>query len=172
MAAARSSLKDLKGKKVVLYFYPKDDTSGCTAEACAFRDNLPDFSKVKAAIVGVSRNSVASHDKFKTKYKLPFPLVSDEDGKVCEAYGTWVEKSMYGRKYMGIERATFLIDGEGRDPRHLAQGESPWPRRRGAEGRGGAEIALRPRPAPRRDLSLLRCRMLSPRSRTRSKFLM
>ena len=107
------TLKDLKGKKVVLYFYPKDDTSGCTAEACAFRDNLPDFSKVKAAIVGISRDSVASHDKFKTKYKLPFPLVSDEDGKVCEAYGTWVEKSMYGRKYMGIDRATFLIDEKG-----------------------------------------------------------
>ena len=87
--------------------------SGCTAEACAFRDNLPDFSKVKAAIVGISRDSVASHDKFKTKYKLPFPLVSDEDAKVCEAYGTWVEKSMYGRKYMGIDRATFLIDGKG-----------------------------------------------------------
>jgi thioredoxin-dependent peroxiredoxin len=107
------SLKALKGKSVVLYFYPKDDTSGCTAEACAFRDALPDFSKVKAVVIGISRDSVASHDKFKTKYSLPFPLVSDEDGKVCEAYGTWVEKSMYGRKYMGIERATFLIDGKG-----------------------------------------------------------
>jgi thioredoxin-dependent peroxiredoxin len=106
-------LSDLRGKPVVLYFYPKDDTSGCTAEACAFRDNLPDFSKVKAAIVGISRDSVASHDKFKTKYKLPFPLASDEDGKVCEAYGTWVEKSMYGRKYMGIDRSTFLIDEKG-----------------------------------------------------------
>jgi len=107
------SLKALKGKTIVLYFYPKDDTSGCTAEACAFRDALPDFSKVKAAIVGISRDSVASHDKFKTKFDLPFPLASDADGKVCEAYGTWVEKSMYGRKYMGIERATFLIDGKG-----------------------------------------------------------
>ncbi|MFZ2019433.1 MAG: thioredoxin-dependent thiol peroxidase [Methyloceanibacter sp.] len=107
------SLKALKGKAVVLYFYPKDDTSGCTAEACAFRDALPDFSKVKAAVIGISRDSVASHDKFKTKYSLPFPLASDEDGKVCEAYGTWVEKSMYGRKYMGIERATFLVDGKG-----------------------------------------------------------
>src|SRR5882724_4221590 len=107
------SLKALKGKKVVLYFYPKDDTPGCTAEACAFRDQLPDFSKVKAAVVGISRDSVASHDKFKKKFKLPFPLASDEDGKVSEAYGTWVEKSMYGRKYMGIERATFLIDGKG-----------------------------------------------------------
>jgi peroxiredoxin Q/BCP len=107
------SLKDLKGKTVVLYFYPKDDTSGCTAEACAFRDALPDFSKVKAAVVGISRDPVKSHDKFKAKYDLPFPLASDEDGKLCEAYGTWVEKSMYGRKYMGIERATFLIDAKG-----------------------------------------------------------
>jgi len=107
------ALSRLKGKPVVLYFYPKDDTSGCTAEACAFRDSLPDFSKVKAAIVGISRDSVESHDKFKKKFGLTFPLVSDEDGKVCEAYGTWVEKSMYGRKYMGIERSTFLIDEKG-----------------------------------------------------------
>ncbi len=107
------SLKALKGKTVVLYFYPKDDTSGCTAEACAFRDAFPDFSKAKATVIGISRDSVASHDRFKTKYGLPFPLASDEDGKVCEAYGTWVEKSMYGRKYMGIERTTFLIDGNG-----------------------------------------------------------
>ncbi|HET9272872.1 MAG TPA: thioredoxin-dependent thiol peroxidase [Methyloceanibacter sp.] len=107
------SLKALKGKPVVLYFYPKDDTSGCTAEACALRDTLPDFSKVKAQVIGISRDSVASHDKFKQKYKLPFPLASDADGKVCEAYGVWVEKSMYGRKYMGIERATFLIDAKG-----------------------------------------------------------
>jgi thioredoxin-dependent peroxiredoxin len=110
---AEVSLKDLKGKTVVLYFYPKDDTSGCTAEACAFRDALPDFSKVDAEIVGISRDPVKSHDKFKAKYDLPFPLASDEDGKVCEAYGTWVEKSMYGRKYMGIERSTFLVDGKG-----------------------------------------------------------
>jgi peroxiredoxin Q/BCP len=107
------SLKDLKGKAVILYFYPKDDTSGCTAEACAFRDQLPDFSKAKAAVLGVSRDSVASHDTFKEKYGLTFPLLSDKDGKVTEAYGTWVQKSMYGRKYMGIERATFLIDGNG-----------------------------------------------------------
>ncbi|MFO7477222.1 MAG: thioredoxin-dependent thiol peroxidase [Methyloceanibacter sp.] len=107
------ALKALKGSPVVLYFYPKDDTSGCTAQACAFRDALPDFSKVKAEVVGISRDSVASHDKFKQKYELPFPLASDDHGKVCDAYGVWVEKSMYGRKYMGIERATFLIDGEG-----------------------------------------------------------
>jgi len=109
----RVSLKALKGKPVVLYFYPKDDTPGCTAEACAFRDQLSDFAKVKAAVVGISRDSVASHDKFKKKFKLPFPLASDEDGKVCQAYGVWVEKSMYGKKYMGIERSTFLIDGKG-----------------------------------------------------------
>ena len=107
------SSKDLAGQKAIVYFYPKDDTSGCTAEACAFRDSLPDFSKVKAAIVGISRDSVESHDKFKRKFGLTFPLVSDEDGKVCEAYGTWVEKSMYGRKYMGIQRSTFLIDEKG-----------------------------------------------------------
>jgi thioredoxin-dependent peroxiredoxin len=107
------SIKDLRGKTVVLYFYPRDDTPGCTAEACAFRDSLPDFSKVKAQVAGISRDSVASHDKFKKKFKLPFPLVSDEDGKVTEAYGAWVEKSMYGKKYMGIERATFLIDAKG-----------------------------------------------------------
>jgi len=107
------SLDDFKGKPVVLYFYPKDDTSGCTAEACAFRDALPDFSKVKAEIIGISRDPVKKHDKFKEKYALNFPLASDEEGKTCEAYGTWVEKSMYGRKYMGIERSTFLIDGKG-----------------------------------------------------------
>ena len=100
------SLKALKGRTVVLYFYPKDDTPGCTAEACAFRDALPDFSKVKATIIGISRDSVASHDKFKTKFALPFPLASDAGRKVCEAYGVWVERSMYGKKYMGIERST------------------------------------------------------------------
>ncbi|WP_340117283.1 thioredoxin-dependent thiol peroxidase [Pelagibius sp. 7325] len=107
------ALKDLKGQKVVLYFYPKDDTPGCTTEACGFRDAFPDFTKVDAVIIGVSKDSVARHDKFKGKYELPFTLASDEDGTVCEAYGTWIEKSMYGRKYMGIDRATFLIDENG-----------------------------------------------------------
>ena len=106
-------LSDLHGKKVVLYFYPKDDTSGCTAEACAFRDLFPNFRKIDAAIVGISRDSAATHDKFKKKYKLPFVLASDEACKVCEKYGVWVQKSMYGRKYMGIERSTFLIDEKG-----------------------------------------------------------
>ena len=108
------TLSKLKGKKVVLYFYPKDDTSGCTAEACAFRDLFPRFKKGDAAVIGVSRDSVASHDKFKKKYELPFILASDDQGKVTETYGVWVQKSMYGRKYMGIERATFLIDEKGK----------------------------------------------------------
>jgi len=107
------SLQSLRGAKVILYFYPKDNTSGCTKEACAFRDAQPDFSAANAVVLGVSKDSVASHDKFKAKHDLPFTLLSDEDGKVCEAYGVWVEKSMYGRKYMGIERATFLIDENG-----------------------------------------------------------
>ena len=107
------ALKELKGQKVVLYFYPKDDTPGCTTEACGFRDAFPDFTKVDAVVIGVSKDSVARHDKFKAKHDLPFALASDEDGKVCEAYGTWVEKSLYGRKYMGIDRATFLIDEQG-----------------------------------------------------------
>jgi peroxiredoxin Q/BCP len=108
------SLSKLKGKKVILYFYPKDDTTGCTAEACQFRDMFPRFKKSDAVVIGVSRDSAAKHDKFKKKYELPFTLASDEEGKVTEAYGVWVEKSMYGRKYMGIERATFLIDEKGK----------------------------------------------------------
>jgi thioredoxin-dependent peroxiredoxin len=107
------TLSKLKGKKVVLYFYPKDDTSGCTAEACGFRDSFASFRKLDAAVIGVSRDSAAAHDKFKKKYELPFLLAADTEGKVTEAYGVWVEKSMYGRKYMGIERATFVIDEKG-----------------------------------------------------------
>ena len=107
------SLSKLRGKPVVLYFYPKDDTSGCTAEACGFRDTFPDYGKTGAAVIGVSRDSVASHDKFKKKHDLPFILASDTDGNVTEKYGVWVEKSMYGRKYMGIDRSTFLIDKDG-----------------------------------------------------------
>ena len=106
-------LSDLRGKPVVLYFYPKDDTPGCTTEACGFRDGAATFKKLKAQMVGVSKDSVARHDKFKAKYGLTFPLVSDEDGKICGKYGTWIEKSLYGRKYMGIDRATFLIDKDG-----------------------------------------------------------
>jgi peroxiredoxin Q/BCP len=109
----RVSLSDLLGRKVVLYFYPKDDTPGCTKEAEGFRDALADFAVAGAEVIGVSRDSVAQHDKFKAKYALPFSLASDEDGAVCAAYGTWIEKKNYGRTYMGIERSTFLIDGEG-----------------------------------------------------------
>jgi peroxiredoxin Q/BCP len=108
------SLSALKGKTVVIYFYPKHDTPGCTREAMGFRDALAAFGKARAVVVGVSKDGVARHDKFKAKYKLDFPLVSDADGALCAAYGVWVEKSMYGRKYMGIERATFLIGGDGR----------------------------------------------------------
>ena len=108
------SSAELKGKPFILYFYPKDDTPGCTKEACGFRDALPDFSSVDATVIGVSKDTVAKHDKFVAKYELTFPLASDEDGAVCEAFGTWVEKSMYGKKYMGIERATFLVDADGK----------------------------------------------------------
>jgi peroxiredoxin Q/BCP len=107
------ALATLRGKPVVLYFYPKDDTSGCTAQACGFRDSFPDYGKTGAVVIGVSRDSVASHDKFKKKHQLPFILASDAAGEVTERYGVWVEKSMYGRKYMGIERCTFLIDKDG-----------------------------------------------------------
>ena len=106
---SRRKLGDwLERGPLVLYFYPKDYTPGCTKEACGFRDNLPDFGKIDAVVIGVSKDSVAKHDKFKAKYELPFTLASDEDGKICEKYGTWVEKNMYGRKVMGIERSTFL----------------------------------------------------------------
>src|SRR5262249_47964156 len=135
------SLKELKGKTVVLYFYPRDDTPGCTAEACAFRDSLPDFSKVEAEVVGISRDSVASHDKFKKKFKLPFPLASDEDGNVTEAYGVWVEKSMYGKKIYGHRAGDLPDRRQGRHPRHLAQGEGRRPHRRGAQGRQSSEMA-------------------------------
>jgi len=108
------SLKALKGRKVVLYFYPKDSTPGCTTEACAFRDAVPDFRGAGAEVVGVSKDSVKRHDSFKAKYELPFRLVADTDGTLCEAYGVWQEKVNYGRKYMGIVRSTFLIDQKGR----------------------------------------------------------
>ena len=106
-------LSEMMGQNVIIYFYPKDDTPGCTKEACEFRDSLPDFSKSSSKIIGISKDTVAKHDKFKSKYELPFTLGADVEGAVCEAYGTWVEKSMYGRQYMGIERATFLVDREG-----------------------------------------------------------
>ncbi|HUF75206.1 MAG TPA: thioredoxin-dependent thiol peroxidase [Longimicrobiales bacterium] len=107
------TLSDLRGKKVVLYFYPKDDTPGCTIQACDFRDAAPSFEGVDAVVLGVSADSVTSHRKFREKYGLNFPLLADEGHEVSEAYGVWKEKSMYGRKLMGIERSTFLIDEEG-----------------------------------------------------------
>ena len=107
------SLNDFKGKNIVLYFYPKDNTSGCTTEACNFRDDFPDFKKLKAVILGVSPDSVQSHKKFADKFDLPFQLLSDEKKQVLEKYGVWKEKSMYGRKYMGVERSTFIIDKTG-----------------------------------------------------------
>lgn len=107
------SLSSLRGRKVILYFYPRDDTPGCTKEACAFQSAQPDFSGTNAVVVGISKDDQKSHDKFKSKYSLAFTLVSDTDGKVCEDFGVWVEKSNYGKKYMGIERSTFLIDEQG-----------------------------------------------------------
>jgi peroxiredoxin Q/BCP len=105
---------DFRGKQaLVLYFYPKDDTSGCTAEACAFRDLAGEFAARGAAIVGVSPDPLASHGKFVQKYGLTFPLLADEGARVASEYGVWKEKSMYGRKYMGVERTTFLVDREG-----------------------------------------------------------
>ncbi len=109
----RVRLADLKGKTVVLYLYPKDDTSGCTSEAQQFTTLAEDFRKAGAVIVGLSKDSVRSHDRFKAKYGLELTLASDESGEVVEALGAWVEKSMYGRKYMGVDRSTFLIDGAG-----------------------------------------------------------
>ncbi|MEK9970666.1 MAG: peroxiredoxin [Ferrovibrio sp.] len=108
------SLADLKGKPVVLYFYPKDDTTGCTRESIDLSVAKAEFVNLGVVVIGVSRDSVASHDKFKTKHKLKLALGADESGKVTESYGVWVEKSLYGRKYMGIERATFLIDRVGK----------------------------------------------------------
>lgn len=108
------SLKDFAGKPLVLYFYPKDDTSGCTRQAQAFTAAAPAFKKAGAAILGISKDTVKAHDKFVTKHELRIPLGSDPEGTTIEAYGSWVEKTLYGRKYMGIDRSTFLIDGQGR----------------------------------------------------------
>jgi peroxiredoxin Q/BCP len=107
------TLSKLKGTPVVLYFYPKDNTPGCTKEACGFRDSFADYKKAGATILGVSPDSSESHAKFAEKFDLPFPLLADPENKVCEAYGVWKEKNMYGRKYMGVERTTFVIDRKG-----------------------------------------------------------
>lgn len=108
------SLADYAGKPVVLYFYPKDDTPGCTKEAIGFTETAADFAALGATVIGVSKDPVKKHDKFVAKYDLGIPLISDEDGTVCENYGVWVEKSMYGKTYMGIERATYLIGADGK----------------------------------------------------------
>jgi peroxiredoxin Q/BCP len=107
------ALQQFSGKNIVLYFYPKDDTPGCTTEAKDFASLTPKFTKLNTVIIGISKDNAASHKKFKDKYCIPFPLASDLDGKICEAYGVWVEKSMYGKKYMGIQRSTFIIDKKG-----------------------------------------------------------
>ena len=107
-------LSALRGKKIVLYFYPKDDTSGCTKEACGFRDNLTRVTKKGALIFGVSKDDEKSHQKFTEKYQLNFPLLSDPEGKVISTYGAWGEKNLYGKKYMGIIRSTYIIDEEGK----------------------------------------------------------
>ena len=108
------TLSNLRRKKVVFCFFPKDDTSGCATKACGFRDALPDFSKAGAEIIGVSKDSIARHDKFKQKYGLPFTLIADEDGALCEADGVWQEKKNYGKTYMGIVRSSFPIDEKGK----------------------------------------------------------
>lgn len=107
------SLSDFSGKEVILYFYPKDDTPGCTAEACSFRDNYQSLLSQGFEVLGVSTDDEKSHQKFITKYSLPFPLISDTDKKIVESYGVWIEKNMYGKKYMGIARKTFIISKEG-----------------------------------------------------------
>ncbi len=108
------SLSDYKGKKVVLYFYPKDNTPGCTTEACDFRDNIKSLESKGIVVIGISKDSIESHKKFKEKFELPFTLLSDEEHTVLEKYGVWKEKNMYGKKVMGIERTTFIIDEEGK----------------------------------------------------------
>lgn len=109
----RMKLSDLRGRRVVLYFYPKDDTAGCTVQSCGFRDAYPQIEERNAVVLGVSPDGVKSHQKFKTKYNLPFTLVVDEEHAIAEAYGVWVEKSFMGKKYMGVERSHFVIDEQG-----------------------------------------------------------
>ncbi len=113
-AGAKHALKDYLGQWVVLFFYPKDDTSGCTKEACGFRDALPDFQGLDAVVLGCSPQEVRSKEKFAAKYDLNFPILADDDAKICDKYGVWQEKSMYGRKYMGVVRTTYLIDPGGK----------------------------------------------------------
>ncbi len=155
-------LGKLKGRPVVVYFYPKDDTPGCTAQACGFRDTLGELQNMDVAVIGVSKDSVASHQTFAKKFELNFPLASDTEGQVCEAYGVWIEKSMYGKKYMGIDRATFLIDTDGKVakewrkvsvPGHIADvakaindlSKMPKAKRQPNDGNGISSPATRPK---------------------------
>ena len=127
------SLKDLKGKIVVLYFYPKDDTPGCTKEACSFRDSLPDFKGLGVPVFGASPDDAKAHGKFVAKYQLNFPLLIDPEKKLLEAFGVWAEKSMYGRTYMGVLRATFVVGADGKV-------EKVWPKVK-PEGHGAEVLA-------------------------------
>ena len=111
---SKKKLSDFRGSPVVMYFYPKDDTPGCTKEACAFRDAKSELAKLGASVVGISADSVVSHAKFRDKFELNFPMLADEDHAVAEKYGAWREKNMYGKKSMGIQRSTYLIDGQGK----------------------------------------------------------
>jgi peroxiredoxin Q/BCP len=133
----RLSLSDFRGQHVVLYFYPKDDTPGCTTEACGFRDRTADYQKLGAVVLGVSPDSAKSHDKFVNKFRLPFTLVSDEDHQIVEAYGVWGQKSFLGRKYMGTHRVTFLIGPDGTI-------RKIWPQVKAAEHAEEVLAALRP----------------------------
>ena len=134
------SKQALRGKPFVLYFYPKADTPGCTKEACAFQEALPQLGRIGIDVIGVSPDKMKPIEKFAEKYQLTFPLASDEAHAVAEKYGTWVEKSMYGRKYMGMERSTFLIDKAGQDRQGLAQGQRHGPCGGRAGGGPGAEV--------------------------------
>ena len=155
-------LSELKGQPVVVYFYPKDDTPGCTAQACGFRDTFGELQTMGVVVIGVSKDSLTAHEKFIKKFDLNFPLASDVDGAVCEAYETWIEKSMYGKKYMGIDRATFLVDAEGKIahiwrkvsvPGHIAEvaqaihnlSKRPAAKRQPNDGNGISSPAPRPK---------------------------
>ncbi len=145
------ALSELRGKPVVLYFYPKANTPGCTTQACGVRDHRADYAKLGAVVLGVSPDPVKPIAKFADKFDLGFTLLSDEDHKVAESYGVWVEKSMYGRTYMGNERTTFVIGPDGKITAHLPQGEASGARPEGARGVGGVSNARPGRPAGGRD---------------------
>lgn len=138
------SLRAMRGQPFVLYFYPKADTPGCTKEACAFQEALPALGRIGIEVVGVSRDTMKTIERFADKYKLSFPLASDAEGVVSAAYGTWVEKSMYGRKYMGMERSTFLIDARGRIARIWRKVKVPGHAREVTEAARALQPAAKP----------------------------